>query len=153
MSWVTSRNLAIAVCVAAATGGCSRYSLDDVPRPDPDLAAPAPEGSSLSGAELEANGVTSMTELLQGKLAGVNVRMGRRGQPSIQIRGRSSFLEDNEALIVVDGVQSTAMAMLAMNPQDVAKVEVLKDGSAAIYGLRGANGVLLITTKREWHRP
>jgi TonB-dependent SusC/RagA subfamily outer membrane receptor len=92
---------------------------------------------------------SSMVELLQGKLAGVNVRTGRGGRPSIQIRGRSSMLAESEALIVVDGVESTAAGLMSLDPQDVQRVEVLKDGSAAIYGVRGANGVLLITTRRQ----
>jgi len=58
-------------------------------------------------------------------------------------------MTDSEALIVVDGLEITASALFSMNPKDVARVEVLKDGSAAIYGMRAANGVLLITTRRD----
>ena len=127
---------------------CSHHSLDDVPRPDLDLAAPAPDASVLEGEDMNRYNVATMAEVLRGRLAGVTVNTGRDGRPSIQIRGRTSVLADSEALIVVDGIESTASALLLMNPRDVARVEVLKDASAAIYGVRGANGVIQITTRR-----
>jgi TonB-dependent SusC/RagA subfamily outer membrane receptor len=139
----------LASCLAVlALPACSRYSLDDVPRPDLDLAAPAPDGASLERNELNQN-ATSMVELIQGRLPGVEVRTDARGRLTLRIRGRTS-VTDESALIVVDGVESTTNALLAMNPHNVERIEVLKDGSAAIYGVRGANGVLLITTRR-WH--
>jgi TonB-dependent SusC/RagA subfamily outer membrane receptor len=147
MSIPRIRSLAVAGCLLA-TAACSRYSLDDVSQPDPDLAAPVSDASVLDREEMSRYSVATMTELLQGKIAGVHVRTDRTGQPSIQIRGRTSVIQESQALIMVDGLESNARTLLTMNPRDVARVEVLKDGSAAIYGVRGANGVLLITTRR-----
>jgi TonB-dependent SusC/RagA subfamily outer membrane receptor len=69
---------------------------------------------------------------------------------SIRIRGASSIYGDNAPLFVVDGMPMDAPnGLISINPQDVAKIEVLKDiGQTSYYGVRGANGVVLITTKR-----
>ncbi|MEL6923226.1 MAG: SusC/RagA family TonB-linked outer membrane protein, partial [Bacteroidota bacterium] len=77
---------------------------------------------------------------------------GRPGQaPTIQIRGRRSISASNDPLFVIDGIPQTSGtdAITDINPQDIASMEVLKDAAAtAIYGSRGANGVIIITTKR-----
>jgi TonB-dependent SusC/RagA subfamily outer membrane receptor len=74
---------------------------------------------------------------------------GRPGQGiSVRVRGRRSFSAGNEPLYVVDGIP-LAGGINDINPQDIESMEVLKDASAtAIYGSRGANGVVIITTKR-----
>lgn len=64
------------------------------------------------------------------------------------IRGVNSFYGSNAALIVINGVQSNSQDLEALSPNDVKSVDVLKGSSAAIYGARGANGVIIITTKR-----
>lgn len=141
---------AFVLLLAVSSGACATgYRLADVELPDLDLAAPTGPGARLENADRERQKATSMTELLQGRLPGVLVRTGPGGLPSIQIRGQTSVATDSEALIVIDGLESTASALLSMNPKDVARVEVLKDGSAAIYGMRAGNGVLLITTRRD----
>ena len=84
---------------------------------------------------------TSIAEYLRGRVAGLEVNPNG----TIQIRGLNSITSPTEALIVVDG--SIINDINTINPSDVQSVEVLKDGSAAIYGSRGANGVVLITTK------
>jgi TonB-dependent starch-binding outer membrane protein SusC len=101
----------------------------------------------LERHELDRFRVASMEELLQGRLPGVLVRR-RGGNISVQIRGQNSVNSSNEALIIIDGVDASPRALISMSPQDVERVSVLKDGSAALYGVRGANGVLLITTRR-----
>lgn len=80
-------------------------------------------------------------EFLQGKVPGVSV-----SGTTIRIRGISSINSSNDPLILVDGIEMSDIS--ALNPHDVDSVEVLKDSSAAIYGIRGANGVILIKTKR-----
>jgi TonB-linked SusC/RagA family outer membrane protein len=112
--------------------------------------------SDLTGAvgtvkakDLERIPVASVDQALQGKIAGVYV-MPASGQPgagtSIRIRGTGT-LNNASPLYVVDGMLLDDIAFV--NPQDVESVEVLKDASAtAIYGNRGANGVIIITTKR-----
>jgi TonB-dependent SusC/RagA subfamily outer membrane receptor len=91
---------------------------------------------------------SSFLELIQGRLAGVLIRQ-RGASLSVQIRGQGSINSSNEALIMIDGIETGARSLTSINPRDVERVEVLKDGAAAIYGMRGANGVLLITTRRR----
>ncbi len=92
----------------------------------------------------------NVAQALQGSVPGMMIQQGQGGaapQQSIMIRGRNSILASNEPLIVMDGVPYSGNIM-DINPNDVVSIEVLKDASsAAIYGSRGANGVILITTK------
>jgi TonB-linked SusC/RagA family outer membrane protein len=122
--------------------------------------------ASIKGDELMKNNPSSINQSLQGKLAGVFVSQtdGAPGSGiSIQVRGANSFSSSTEPLYVIDGVPFSAgttpsnstnenlslNTLSFLNPQDVASIEVLKDASAtAIYGSRGANGVVLITTKK-----
>lgn len=93
----------------------------------------------------------SLEEVLRGRLSGVDVYQTPGGF-SVRIRGISSLSASNEPLYVVDGVPYTpgpGGSILGINPRDVESITVLKDAStAAIYGSRGANGVIVITTKR-----
>jgi len=74
------------------------------------------------------------------------------GDVSLRIRGTRSLHGDNEPLLVIDGVPAhgaIGAALAGLVPRDIARIDVLKDaGSTAIYGIQGANGVILITTKR-----
>jgi TonB-linked SusC/RagA family outer membrane protein len=107
--------------------------------------------SSVSGTELAKVPVQNVGQALQGRLAGVQVTMadGSPGaEPSIKIRGGTSITQSNQPLYVVDGVPQTD-GLAFLDPMDIESVDVLKDASAtAIYGARGANGVVLITTKQ-----
>jgi TonB-dependent starch-binding outer membrane protein SusC len=106
---------------------------------------------SVVGAEaLESRPNTQFGNLIQGKTAGVQV-ITPSGKPSagfsIRVRGTTSITAGSEPLYVVDGVPTTDTRTI--NPQDIDNISVLKDASsAAIYGAQGANGVVLITTKR-----
>jgi len=104
--------------------------------------------------------ITSAQDMMQGKIAGVNVTTGS-GQPgtgaTIRIRGGSSFNDSgNDPLIVIDGlamdnqgVKGLSNPLSMVNPNDIESFTVLKDASAtAIYGSRGSNGVIIITTKK-----
>jgi TonB-linked SusC/RagA family outer membrane protein len=104
--------------------------------------------SSLKGKELERVTTPNIEQALQGKIPGVYVAPSS-GQPGagavIRIRGTGT-LNNNNPLYVIDGMITEDAS--SVNPQDVESIEVLKDASsAAIYGSRGANGVILITTK------
>lgn len=95
--------------------------------------------------------VSSVDQALQGKIAGVDI-MSTSGDPtsssSIRIRGTRSITASNEPLIVVNGVMDAVEDIKDIDPNDIKSISVLKDASAtAIYGSRGANGVILITTK------
>jgi TonB-linked SusC/RagA family outer membrane protein len=114
---------------------------------------------SVSADKLQERPATSLNQALSGKIAGVqvNTNSGRPGGKSnVRIRGFSSINSSNNPLYVVDGVQlpqgnqdQFSQSIDYLNPNDVVSVEVLKDASStAIYGARGANGVILITTKR-----
>ena len=96
--------------------------------------------------------VTSIVDLIEGRLPGVYVQRLGNGGVSIRIRGASSFMGGGEPLFVIDGrtiMPPVSSALLAINPKDILRIDVLKDaGSTAIYGSRGSNGVILITTKR-----
>ena len=65
------------------------------------------------------------------------------------IRGGTSLLGSNHALIIIDGQQANMSQLDAISPLEVASVDILKDGSAAIYGSRGANGVIIVNTRKN----
>lgn len=105
--------------------------------------------SSVKSEELTAFPVLSAEQALQGRAAGVVVQSNNGGEPgapiSIKIRGNTSISASSAALIVVDGFVGAGMPQ----PSDIQSMEILKDASAtAIYGSRGANGVILVTTKK-----
>lgn len=123
--------------------------------------------AQVKSEELLKNSPVSLEKGLQGRLTGVNV-VSNDGAPgggiSIQIRGTNSFQGSTEPLYVIDGVPvadsnddtinfdssspNYSNALSSLNPNDIASIEILKDASAtAIYGSRGANGVVMITTK------
>ena len=105
----------------------------------------------VGSKEIEDRPVTSVTSALEGNAPGVQVTSAttQPGQaPSIRVRGFSSVNGNNDALIVVDGSEYVG-DIAAINPQDIESMSVLKDAaSCALYGNRGANGVVLITTKK-----
>ncbi|WP_439489518.1 SusC/RagA family TonB-linked outer membrane protein [Algoriphagus sp.] len=107
--------------------------------------------SSVGSKEIQELPITDARQALQGRAAGVDVtQAGSKpgSAPQVRIRGRRSFNASNEPLYVVDGIP-TVGGIGDINPQDITSMEVLKDASStAIYGSRGANGVVLITTKR-----
>lgn len=96
--------------------------------------------------------VISIDQALAGRVAGVQVSSsdGQPGSPvSITIRGANSITQDNSPLYVVDGFPIEGFNLNTFNPQDIESIDVLKDASStAIYGARGANGVIIITTKK-----
>lgn len=122
--------------------------------------------SSIKSEELQKLPMTSLDQGIQGRAAGVQVTSASGapgGQVSIRVRGGNSLSSGNGPLYVIDGFpiaaggmaegnQSGSLAnngMATINPNDIESIEILKDASsAAIYGSRGANGVVLITTKR-----
>ncbi|MDP5106288.1 MAG: TonB-dependent receptor [Polaribacter sp.] len=107
--------------------------------------------AKVGGAEVAAIQVARVDEALAGKLSGVRIQnqSGEPGaDPKVQIRAASSISGDSGPLIVVDGYPISGN-LATVNPNDIESLEVLKDAaSAAIYGSRGANGVILVTTKK-----
>lgn len=108
--------------------------------------------ASVKMSDIEDTPSTSIDQALQGKVAGVDI-MSTTGEPgagtSIRVRGTRSIEASNEPLIVVDGVMDAVEDLNEINPSDIASINILKDASStAIYGSRGANGVVMITTKK-----
>ena len=136
--------LAIALPLAAACGGAR------TPSSHPDGTAAT---SEIGGDQL-ANTQSGRMEDLLARVPGLEVVRASGGDFELRIRGgRISGGTNAEPLLIIDGMQVRAggngQALTGMNPQDVARVEVLKDaGSTAIYGSAGVNGVVIITTKR-----
>lgn len=105
--------------------------------------------SQVKSDELTAYPVLSAEQALQGRSAGVVVQSNNGGEPGapikIRIRGGTSINASSDALVVVDGFVGASMPA----PEDIASMEILKDASAtAIYGSQGANGVIMVTTKK-----
>ncbi|MDP1814786.1 MAG: TonB-dependent receptor [Leadbetterella sp.] len=107
--------------------------------------------SQVTAKQITEMPLTNLGQALQGRAAGVDVsQSGSKpgSAPRILIRGRRSFNAGNDPLYVVDGIPLSA-GYEDINPNDIQSIEVLKDATAtAIYGARGANGVVLVTTKR-----
>lgn len=105
--------------------------------------------SSVNAKDLKSLPVPNIGEALQGRAAGVQILSSGAPGSNVTIRVRGTgTINNSDPLLVVDGVP-TDMPLNNLNPDDIASIEVLKDASsAAIYGSRGANGVLIITTKR-----
>lgn len=106
--------------------------------------------ASVKGSDvIKSAPAADITSSLQGRLAGVSI-VSSSGQPgsssTIRVRGMNSIQADSGPLVVIDGFIGGSLSSL--NPSDIASIEVLKDASAtAIYGSRGANGVILVTTR------
>jgi TonB-linked SusC/RagA family outer membrane protein len=106
--------------------------------------------ATIGEKEIEARPVSNAIQAMQGQVAGVDVTSNERPGEigDITIRGVRSLTASNTPLFVVDGVPLTTGGIDFINPDDIATINVLKDASAtAIYGSRGANGVVIITTK------
>ncbi|MGB4576898.1 MAG: TonB-dependent receptor [Paludibacter sp.] len=114
--------------------------------------------SSVTSESLENKPVISAAEALAGQVAGLQIQQisGRPGAEgmSIRVRGTSSITQSNEPLYVVDGYPMEESAFRMISPSNIESIEVLKDASStAIYGSRGANGVVIITTKKGAGKP
>ncbi|SDE33116.1 iron complex outermembrane recepter protein [Mucilaginibacter pineti] len=108
--------------------------------------------ANLGAKDLNPGSVTNPLQQIAGKAAGVNINeVGSEPgvAPSIRIRGITSLSGGNDPLVVVDGVQGNMEFLNQVPPSEIASIDILKDASAtAIYGSRGATGVIIITTKK-----
>jgi TonB-dependent starch-binding outer membrane protein SusC len=109
--------------------------------------------SSVSEESIPEGAILNLEELLRGRVAGLQIVKGPGGRPVMRIRGVQSFSVEQEPLIIVDGIQISpahlSMALAGLTRSDIRQVDVLKDiSSTSIYGMRGAGGVILITTRR-----
>ncbi|HEU5185314.1 MAG TPA: TonB-dependent receptor plug domain-containing protein [Gemmatimonadaceae bacterium] len=150
---------AVAIIVAVGTLACGPST------PPPSEPAPAADGamgrslqsegtsavSVVDAEDLEGRPALQIEELIEGKAAGVEVIRHASGGFSFRIRGPASFLGSYEPLYVIDGMPvhvQPGQGLNWLNPRDIERIEILKDASAtAMYGVRGGNGVVLITTR------
>lgn len=108
--------------------------------------------ATVKMSDIQSSPVVSVDQALQGRIAGVDI-MSTSGDPSastsIRVRGTRSITASNEPLIIVDGIMDAVSDFGDINPDDVESISVLKDASStAIYGSRGSNGVIMVTTKK-----
>lgn len=102
--------------------------------------------SQLNVKENEMTSYTNIWDYMRSRVPGVVIgEASAGGTPSIVIRGENSINSSTQPLIMLDGMETDDIS--GLNPNDVASISVLKDASASIYGSRGGNGVILITTK------
>lgn len=111
--------------------------------------------ASVTPGEVETMRVARVEDLIRGRMAGVQVERDASGELTIRIRGAGTLGRgSSEPLIVLDGMplsgRRISRVLDALVPSDIARIDVLKDaGATASYGMLGANGVILITTKRR----
>jgi TonB-dependent SusC/RagA subfamily outer membrane receptor len=137
------------IAVLAACGRASDpQSSDAAAAPVPARSAPA-----VSSEDIARSPGEPIEKLLMSRTPGIYVYRNGDGTLAIRIRGATSFQGNNEPLIVVDGVPTQGApggALTGINPYDIATIRVLKDpADISMYGVRGANGVILITTKKN----
>jgi TonB-dependent SusC/RagA subfamily outer membrane receptor len=145
--------LLVGLAVLAACAQTPKSPSDPAPRDTAGGRMATGATQSLDSKQLKTErGAQGVEELIQGRFAGVEVVRLAGGGFSLRIRGAGSFMSSNEPLYVLDGVplpQAPGGALVGVAPHDIERIEVLKDASStALYGVRGANGVILITTKR-----
>ncbi len=150
MSFLHTRTLLSLVTLVALAAGCGpkQQTTDDAAAP-----APKPTRDALTADDVSRNPSVPIEEMLRGKIAGVVVSRTDDGGIAVRIRGgSSSFSGNNEPLYVLDGVPITPGpngSLMGINPYDIASIKVLKDpADITMYGVRGANGVILIKTKK-----
>jgi TonB-dependent SusC/RagA subfamily outer membrane receptor len=143
--------LAPALAALSVLAACAGGAGGAAPSPSPTPRSPSAEQRARTATAEDWAGTPAsrLEELFVGRFPGVRV-VAAPGGIQVRIRGQSSINGPNTPLYIVDGMPYDATnGLLSINPHDVAKIEVLKDiGSTAYYGVRGANGVVVITTKR-----
>jgi TonB-linked SusC/RagA family outer membrane protein len=109
--------------------------------------------SSIAAKDMNKGAIVNPLQLISGKAAGVNItQIGSEpgAGPSVRIRGITSLIGGNDPLVVVDGIQGNMDLLNQVPPSEIETIDVLKDASAtAVYGSRGAPGVIIVTTKKN----
>jgi TonB-dependent SusC/RagA subfamily outer membrane receptor len=151
MTWYPARVLPPVGIVAGLILACAHGRGAGQSEAAQSSATSPPSTSTVTSEEPARQHAASLEQLLAGRISGVTVTRAPGGGISVRISGPHSFLSSNEPLYVVDGVAvqpGPNGALSWLSPHDVASIEVLKyDSGTAIYGVRGANGVIVIKTK------
>ena len=142
---VSSRDLLrIALLAVVATGCAGGGSVPNTPSPE--------AGRSVTAKDVQQTPTESVEKMLEGRFPGVVVQRTPEGGLMIRMSGASSLHGSNTPLYVIDGVPVEAGPngdLTGINPYDIQSIRVLKDpANTAMYGVRGANGVIVIKTKR-----
>lgn len=146
--WTIMASVGLAVALSAGCGGPRQVATEAKPKTR--QTATVESINTVDASQFELQPVARVEELFVGRFPGVQVYTVD-GQVKLQIRGVSTLNGDTEPLILVDGQPLTpgSGGLIGLNPRDIQKIQVLKDAvSIAEYGVRGANGVVRITTKR-----
>jgi iron complex outermembrane receptor protein len=132
-------------------GEAADASEPDAPQPDASDQSSPRDPSTVTAEDIQRHPGEPIEEILAGRIAGVDVRRTPDGI-AVRIRGETSLRGDSEPLYVIDGIPiqpGPGGALVGITPHDIESIKVLKDpADTAIYGVRGANGVIVITTKR-----
>ena len=145
---VPTSRLLLSALALAATIACGGGSGSRTPSPRPIDAG----ANAVSGDDMRATNVQSIEEYLNGRVPGLQAVRDNAGRLTLRIRGNASA--ESEPLLIIDGTQvqqgGNGDALRNLNPRDIARVQVLKDASqTAMYGSRGANGVVVITLRKQ----
>ena len=137
----------ISLCAALAIVASCTYGRRDT--------GPA-KAPVVTAEDIERSPGTPIEQIIEAKIPGIHVTRTSSGAIAIRIRGTSSFYSSNDPLYVIDGTPLDAGpegALTGLNPYDIESIRVLKDpADIGVYGVRGANGVIVITTKRPGGR-
>jgi TonB-dependent SusC/RagA subfamily outer membrane receptor len=139
------RNTLIIALSAAVLAGCGSSQ-------GANETAPAPQSGDVTSEDIQRAPAQSIEEHLRGKVAGVTVTRTAEGGIAVRIRGATSIYGSSDPLYVLDGVPITpgpGGSLTGIDPYDIESIKVLKDPvDTAMYGSRGANGVIIIKTKK-----
>jgi TonB-dependent SusC/RagA subfamily outer membrane receptor len=146
----------VALSCALLVGLLSGCASNNAARPDGTDPAPLPNpplaGTTVTADDHDRAGNDAIEKTLAAKVPGALITRTADGGIAIQIRGQTSLAANTQPLYVIDGLPiqpGPDGALVGINPHDIATIEVLKDAaSLSFYGLRGANGVIVIKTKR-----
>jgi TonB-dependent SusC/RagA subfamily outer membrane receptor len=145
---VLSCALYVGLLSGCASSTTARPGESDGPAPLPN---PPISGTTVTGDDLDRAGNDAIEKTLAAKVPGALITRTADGGIAIQIRGQTSLAANTQPLYVIDGLPiqpGPGGALVGINPHDIASIEVLKDAaSLSFYGLRGANGVIIIKTK------
>lgn len=152
---ITPRLAPSAALLVALTLGC----IGNVPPPGSDMPDPDPTrplaGTVVTADDFDRSPGQPIEKILQARVPGVMITRTSDGGISVRIRGATTINGSTEPLYVIDGLAiqpGPGGSLVGINPHDIASIEVLKDAaSLAFYGVRGANGVILIKTKHVNH--
>jgi TonB-dependent starch-binding outer membrane protein SusC len=148
MRWLSGQPLVQLGLLGILTGGCASGGGTAGHTASP----PQVQGSTVTAQDIHPAPGEPIEKVLQGRVSGVDVMTGADGGIAVRIRGQSSVNGNSEPLYVLDGMVIQAGpggSLTGINPRDIESIRVLKDpADLTMYGSRGANGVIVIKTKR-----